>query len=84
MIDKMIAQLEAERTIKTVTYFESPTHTEKVTRQFKLFKNDRSATYIVTIGKPNYAEREFVKKCKQSGEPFPVKRLQLKFYPVKK
>lgn len=32
-----------------------------------------------TIGKPNVDEREFIKKCKKVGEPFPVKKIQLKF-----
>jgi hypothetical protein len=34
---------------------------------------------IVTIGKPNYAEREFVKLLKKAKEPFPVKKIQFKF-----
>ena len=38
---------------------------------------------ILTIGKPNFAEREFIKLCKKAGEPFPVKNIQLKF-PSKK
>jgi hypothetical protein len=35
---------------------------------------------VFTIGKPNYEEREFIKKCKKAGEPFPVKKIQVKFY----
>lgn len=31
------------------------------------------------IGKPNYQEREFIKKCKKAGEPFPVKKIQIKY-----
>lgn len=33
----------------------------------------------VTVGKPNYLEREFIKACQKAGEPFPVKKIQLKF-----
>ena len=33
----------------------------------------------LTIGKPNYVEREFIELCQKSGEPFPVKKVQLKF-----
>lgn len=33
---------------------------------------------VLTIGRPNYAEREFIKKCKKAGEPFPVKKVQIK------
>jgi len=33
---------------------------------------------VVTIGAPNYAERAFIRKCRKTGEPFPVKKVQLK------
>jgi len=36
---------------------------------------------ILIIGKPNYEQREFIKQCKKAGEPFPVKKIQLKFPP---
>ena len=34
---------------------------------------------IITCGRPNYIEREFIKKCIKAKEPFPVKKIQLKF-----
>lgn len=34
---------------------------------------------VFTIGRPNYAEREFIKKCKKAKEPFPVKKIQIKW-----
>lgn len=37
---------------------------------------------LFTMGKPNYEEREFIKKCKKAGEPFPVKKVQLKHVKV--
>jgi hypothetical protein len=33
---------------------------------------------VLTIGKPNFAERHFVKLCKKAGEPFPIKKVQMK------
>lgn len=39
---------------------------------------------ILTLGKPNFAEREFLKQCKKAGEPVPVKKVQLKYLPKKK
>lgn len=39
-------------------------------------------TVLLTIGKPNHRERDFIKMCKKAGEPFPVKNIQLKFPPV--
>ncbi len=37
----------------------------------------------LTIGRPNYVEREFIKLCKEAKEPFPVRYIQLKFYKPK-
>lgn len=39
---------------------------------------------ILTIGKPNYSERSFIKSLKKAGEKFPVKHVMLKFAPKKK
>lgn len=33
---------------------------------------------ILTVGKPNFEQREFIKSCKKAGEPFPVKKMQIK------
>ena len=39
----------------------------------------RTAEILFTFGAPNYAERQFIAKRRKSGEPFPVKKVQLKF-----
>lgn len=44
-------------------------------------KGERSSEVVLTFGKPGYREREFIKACKKAGEPFPVKRVQLRAYP---
>jgi len=36
----------------------------------------RTASLILTVGKPNYRERKFIALCKEAGEPFPVKKTQ--------
>jgi hypothetical protein len=33
---------------------------------------------VLTIGRPNFKERLFIKSCKKAGEPFPIKKIQLK------
>ncbi len=38
---------------------------------------------LLTIGKPNYQEREFIKTCKRAKEPFPIKRVLIKWPKVK-
>ncbi len=57
----------------------------KATRRFLRGKFHRDNIEIfLTIGRPNYLERDFVKKCRKAGEPFPVKKIQLKFPSKKK
>lgn len=50
------------------------------TRRFKPRKNERTTSVVLTIGKPNYAVRGFIKACKKAGEPFPVRKVQLRWY----
>jgi hypothetical protein len=44
----------------------------------KIYKTGKITEIMFTIGRPNYQEREFIKLCKKSGEPFPIKKVQLK------
>lgn len=48
-------------------------------RTFKGKIQRGNAEIFVTIGKPNYLERDFIKKCRKAGEVFPVRKIQLKF-----
>ena len=41
-------------------------------------------TFLVTFGRPNYLEREFIKKAKAAKELFPIKRCQLRGFPARK
>ncbi len=34
---------------------------------------------VLTVGVPNYEEREFIKKLNEAGERFPVKKIQIKW-----
>jgi hypothetical protein len=45
----------------------------------KVDKRQTITEILFTIGRPNYEEREFIKKCFEAGEPLPVKKIQLKF-----
>jgi hypothetical protein len=69
--------------IKTATVYISPKQTLKLTRQGR-DKRSSHHTYLLTIGKPNYAEREHIQSLLKAKEPFPVKKIRLKFYPEKK
>lgn len=69
---------------KTATKYVSPDLTIKATvigRRPR--KRDQRVYLNVTIGKPNYRERAFVAQCRKAGEPFPVKKIQLRAFPAK-
>ena len=42
--------------------------------------NKRSNIEIIfTLGRPNFEERKFIRQCVKAKEPFPIKKVQLKF-----
>lgn len=77
-VGAVMAVLTNDVTVKTATKYLAPNLVVKATRQHKFDPRDRSHTYVVTIGRPNYLEKRFVKKLIAACEPFPVKKLQFK------
>jgi hypothetical protein len=49
----------------------------------KINKNGK-VKILLTIGRPAYREREFIKSCKKAGESFPVQKIQIQAIPKKK
>ena len=39
---------------------------------------------VLTFGRPNFATRQYIKACRKADEPFPVKKVWLKFPPKKR
>jgi hypothetical protein len=70
--------------VRRATIFVSPKLTAKATRQRKYDRRAKAETFLVTVGVPNYLERAFIKLLKKAKEPFPVKKVQIKFWPKKK
>jgi len=69
------------------TKYISPNLTMKVTskRTKSMRRMSReNADLILTIGKPNYAERLFIKGCVRAGEKFPLRNIQIKYPPKKR
>jgi hypothetical protein len=57
---------------------------DAVATAVRIEKPRKRARYIeirLKLGKPNFRERLFIKACKKAGEPFPIKKIQLKFWP---
>jgi hypothetical protein len=68
-----------DKVIKATKYI-SPSLVIRLTRRTygKKINNQGNVEISMTIGKPNFLEREFVKACVKAKEPFPVKMVQLK------
>lgn len=69
--------------VRSATVYHSPTNRVTATRQHRRTEG-RSTTIIVTIGKPNFKQRAFVKKCKQAKVRFPIAAVQLTYWPKKR
>ena len=69
---------------KTATkYIDEKTVVRATWRHKPSGRNSREEM-VVTIGIPNYLERDFIKSCKKAGEPLPVKKIQFRKWPIKK
>lgn len=56
-----------DKQVKTVTLFCSPL--SNITQRIRMTRRKKSDHEItVTFGKPNYAEREFIRICKKSNK----------------
>ena len=79
-LDKHIAHVVAHVLSgrRKATKYVSPSAVVKATARHKPNRRSRSVEMIVTIGQPNYVEREFIRAAKKAGERFPVKRVQVK------
>lgn len=84
-IDRVVDALLATDAHKA-TKFVSEKHVVRATRRLfggKILKRG-SIDIVLTIGPPNYAERQFIKQLRKVGEPLPLKKIQLKFPPMKR
>jgi len=71
--------------IRHAAVYLSPTLVVRASRRGKGKPRKGDNTEVVlTIGKPNFVQRTFVKAALKAGEPFPVKKMQLKFVAKKK
>ncbi len=82
-VAKVFNALHRSHDVRRATAYLSEKSTVKITRQ-RRDKRSSHHTYLLTIGAPNYREREFIKACKKAGERFPVKKIQLQHYQAKR
>lgn len=83
-ITNVLEQIMRTDAVRATKYI-APNHIVRATRKSYKYHGGPKENYeiMLTIGKPNFAEREFVKRCKKANEPFPVKKVQLRF-PMKR
>jgi len=84
IIELCQAVMGGENVIKATKYISPKLILRAVRKTYKAYKlGSRKGDNVevhLTIGKPNYLEREFIKLCQKAHEPFPVKKVQLKFH----
>ena len=79
-----VAAALLESGARKATLYLSPKLTVKATRpvypdhQVER-KRDTHASIVFTVGVPNFEERHFIRQALKAGEPFPIKKVQLKF-----
>ena len=69
--------------IRKATKFVSPTLTVSAAHRFKPTKRCSRNEILFTVGRPNYDSSRRIRTLKRAGEPFPVKKLRLEWYPKK-
>ena len=81
-----VTEYMLDHSIVKATKFISPKHIVRAVRkQYGKKINTRGNIEVtLTIGRPNYAEREFIKTLQKAKEPFPVKNVLLKHFVAKK
>ncbi len=77
---KVIEPLILNKAIKSTKYI-NPNFVIKAKRKLFNGRIDKRGNIeiILTIGKPNFQERQFIKQAIKAGEPFPIRKIQLKW-----
>lgn len=70
-VQMAVQQLYSGAHLRKATFYLSPHMVVKASRCHKHRARERSATIVVTIGKPNYAERVIVRKAIKARGKFP-------------
>lgn len=83
-VRRLFAAIADDRTARRVTKIIDRKLTLKITRARPVDLREKAETYILTVGPPNYAERQFIKDCIAAGEPFPIKKYRVERWPQKR
>lgn len=67
--------------VRKTTVYLSDKLVVSVCRRFKFKRRALMEDFVMKVGRPNYEQALFIKRCKKAGEPLPVRKVQLKFWP---
>ena len=79
-ISKAVESL-LETDARQATVYLGPKAVVTATRRFKPDKRSKRVDLVLKLGAPNYREAQFINACFKAGEPLPVRKVQLKFWP---
>jgi predicted secreted acid phosphatase len=51
------------------------------TRRHRPRKYDDMMEIVLKVGRPNWKEQRFIRLCERAKEKFPVRKVQIKWYP---
>lgn len=80
MLTTMIAAFSDPK-VRTATAYMSPTYTMRLSLVLPPDRWAHRRYFSLTLGKPNFEGRKFIAAAQAAGEPFPVKKVQLRFWP---
>lgn len=80
LIHTVFSTLVCTKNARSAVAYTSPKSVVKLTRMRREDNRRKSDNFLLTVGAPNFREREFIRSCQKAGEPFPVKKVQLKFF----
>lgn len=78
---RMLNHMHIDRNVRKVTAFNDPKRTLVLTRRNRPARRSTRTDYNLTIGVPNFDNRARIKVLQRAGEPFPVVRLRLDYFP---
>jgi len=78
-VSQVVRALMTDNVYKATKYLSEKETVKATRRRFKKKIRKGNMEISLVIGKPNFEEREFIKKCKKAKESFPVKKIQLKY-----
>lgn len=83
LVSKAVKALLENEAHKATAYISDKLTLVATRKLYKGRPSKRQIEISLVYGPPNYENRKFIKLAKKSGEPFPIKKIQLKF-PAKK